>query len=247
MPLGTTQDNFDFHALLHRAVGQEFDLEFDHIGFWELRVAIADSYRAGRVFIAGDAAHSHPPYGGYGINTGFEDARNLGWKLAATLQGWGGDALLDSYDAERRPVFASTARDFIERFIEEDRAFLNAYSPDKDQAEFTPEMERRAISTPPRSTRSSRITRARRWWAATARQVQLAATSSPRGRGTICRRRCWPTGAMCSRRWGVGSLCYPAAAILTRLRRSARPHIQRISRWTWSSMCRAGARAMTPR
>ena len=72
----------------------------------------------GRVFIAGDAAHSHPPYGGYGINSGLEDARNLGWKLAAVLQGWGGEALLDSYDAERRPVFESTMRDFIAKSIE---------------------------------------------------------------------------------------------------------------------------------
>jgi hypothetical protein len=136
VPLGTTRDNFDFRRMLHDAVGQPFDLEFEHVGFWELRVAIANSYRKGRVFIAGDAAHSHPPYGGYGINTGLEDARNLGWKLAATLQGWGGAGLLDSYDAERRPVFASTARDFIERFIEEDRAFLNRYAPERDKAEF---------------------------------------------------------------------------------------------------------------
>ena len=90
VPLGTTKDNFDFRGLLHEAVGDEFDVEFEHIGFWDLRVAIADQYRMGRVFIAGDAAHSHPPYGGYGINTGLEDAANLGWKLAAALQGWAG-------------------------------------------------------------------------------------------------------------------------------------------------------------
>jgi hypothetical protein len=100
---------------------------------------MADSYRAGRVFIAGDAAHSHPPYGGYGINTGLEDARNLGWKLAADLHGWGGAGLLDSYDAERRPVFASTARDFIEKAIENDRAFLAAYDPRRDRTAFEAE------------------------------------------------------------------------------------------------------------
>jgi 2-polyprenyl-6-methoxyphenol hydroxylase-like FAD-dependent oxidoreductase len=94
VPRDATRDNFDFAACLHRAAGAEFDVEFEHIGFWDMRVAIADSYGKGRIFIAGDAAHSHPPYGGYGINTGFEDARNLGWKLAATLQGWGGPALL---------------------------------------------------------------------------------------------------------------------------------------------------------
>ena len=78
------------------------------------------------VFVVGDAAHSHPPYGGYGINTGFEGVRNLGWKLSAVLQGWYGDASLDSYDSERRPVFQSTARDFIEKFIDEDQRFLDS-------------------------------------------------------------------------------------------------------------------------
>jgi len=136
VPPGTTRDNFDFARYLHEAVGAEFDVEFEHIGFWDLRFAIADRYRTGRVFIAGDAAHSHPPYGGYGVNTGFEDARNLGWKLAAALQGWGGEALLDSYDQERRPVFASTARDFIARSIEVDRAFLHAHDPARDRVAF---------------------------------------------------------------------------------------------------------------
>ena len=58
-------------------------------------IAIASRYRQGRVFIAGDAAHSHPPYGGFGLNSGLEDIVNLGWKLAAVLAGWGGDRLLD--------------------------------------------------------------------------------------------------------------------------------------------------------
>jgi 4-hydroxyisophthalate hydroxylase len=136
VPPGTTRDNFDFKNYLHESVGAEFDMEFEYIGFWDLRFAIADSYRKGRVFIAGDAAHSHPPYGGYGVNTGFEDARNLGWKLAATLQGWGGNALLDSYDSERRPVFESTARDFIAKSIENDSAFLHAFDPVQDQPAF---------------------------------------------------------------------------------------------------------------
>jgi 4-hydroxyisophthalate hydroxylase len=135
VPHGTTAEH-DFRSMLHRAVGQEFDLEIDYVGFWDLRVSIAQAYRAGRLFVAGDAAHSHPPYGGYGINTGFEDARNLGWKLAASLQGWGGPQLIDSYDAERRPVFESTARDFIEAFIEQDNDFLQTYHPDQDRAAF---------------------------------------------------------------------------------------------------------------
>lgn len=136
VPTGTHKDDFNFAALLHRAVGQEFAVEFEHIGFWDLRFALADTYRNGRMFIAGDACHSHPPYGGYGVNNGWEDARNLGWKLAATLQGWGGEGLLDSYTLERQPVFGSTARDFIEHSIHRDRDFLAAYDPNVDKAAF---------------------------------------------------------------------------------------------------------------
>lgn len=136
VPPGTTQDNFDFRQYLYAAAGADFDVAFEHIGFWELRFAIADAYRKGRIFIAGDAAHSHPPYGGYGVNMGLEDARNLGWKLAAVLQGWGGHKLLDSYNEERRPVFQSTARDFIEKAIESDRKFLEEFSPERDRHAF---------------------------------------------------------------------------------------------------------------
>lgn len=136
VPAGTTAANGDFATLLHQAVGAPFDIELQHVGFWDLRFAVADSYSSGRVFVAGDAAHSHPPYGGYGINTGFEDAVNLGWKLAAVEAGWGGPALLDSYDAERRPVFESTARDFIARSIADDRDFLDEFDPLRDRDAF---------------------------------------------------------------------------------------------------------------
>jgi 2-polyprenyl-6-methoxyphenol hydroxylase-like FAD-dependent oxidoreductase len=136
VPLGTTRDSMDFAQYLHRAAGAEFDVEFEHIGFWDLRIATAETYRKGRVLIAGDAAHSHPPYGGYGINTGLEDAANLGWKLAAVLQGWAGPGLLNSYSEERRPVFASTARDFIEQSIRVDRDFLRAHDPERDRKAF---------------------------------------------------------------------------------------------------------------
>jgi 2-polyprenyl-6-methoxyphenol hydroxylase-like FAD-dependent oxidoreductase len=144
VPPGTTADNFDFRAFLHEAVGAEFDVEFEHIGFWDLRFAMADAYRAGRMFIAGDAAHSHPPYGGYGVNAGLEDARNLGWKLAAVLQGWGDERLLDSYDAERRPVFKSTIDDFIAKSIENDREFLDSFSPQQDPVAFENALQARA-------------------------------------------------------------------------------------------------------
>ena len=63
---------------------------------------VAEEYRKGRVFIAGDAAHLYTPTGGYGLNTGIDDSSNLAWKLAAVLRGWGGEGLLDSYEYERR-------------------------------------------------------------------------------------------------------------------------------------------------
>ena len=70
---------------------------------WRPNIRLADAFRAGHVFLAGDAAHVHPPTGGQGLNTGVQDAYNLGWKLAAVLRG-APAALLDTYEAERRPV-----------------------------------------------------------------------------------------------------------------------------------------------
>jgi 2-polyprenyl-6-methoxyphenol hydroxylase-like FAD-dependent oxidoreductase len=136
IPMGTTRETLDSAGLLSAAIGADVAFELQHVGFWDLRIAMADAYHAGRIFIAGDAAHSHPPYGGYGINTGFEDAVNLAWKLDAALAGWAGPGLLASYGAERRPVFASTARDFIEAAITSDRDFLAAYDPVRDPAAF---------------------------------------------------------------------------------------------------------------
>ncbi|MEV1011385.1 FAD-dependent monooxygenase [Streptomyces sp. NPDC049881] len=71
---------------------------------WTARMQIVDRMRRGRVFLAGDAAHLNPPFGGHGLNTGIGDAVDLGWKLAAVLAGWGGADVLDSYETERRPV-----------------------------------------------------------------------------------------------------------------------------------------------
>jgi 2-polyprenyl-6-methoxyphenol hydroxylase-like FAD-dependent oxidoreductase len=89
---------------------------------WTARMQIADVMRRGRVFLAGDAAHLNPPFGGHGLNTGIGDAVDLGWKLAATLDGWGGPALLDSYELERRPI--------QERVIREATANMAVTSPE---------------------------------------------------------------------------------------------------------------------
>jgi hypothetical protein len=87
-----------------RAVGREFDFEILSMLPWVRRQLVADSYGTKRVFVAGDAAHLTSPTGGFGMNTGIQDAVNLSWKLAATLQGWGGENLLATYETEQRPV-----------------------------------------------------------------------------------------------------------------------------------------------
>jgi 4-hydroxyisophthalate hydroxylase len=136
VPADTRKDDFDFQGLMERVTGFKFAAEYDHVGFWDLRVAVAERYRVGRVFIAGDAAHSHPPYGGFGLNNGLEDAVNLGWKLAARLKGWGGDALLLSYGVERRPIFNEVAEDFIAARIRHEGELLRRDSPERDLAAF---------------------------------------------------------------------------------------------------------------
>lgn len=84
--------------------GGEFDYELLDVSGWDRRDFVASSYRCGRFFIAGDAAHQCSPTGGLGMATGIEEAVNLAWKLAAVLCGWGGPRLLDTYESERRPV-----------------------------------------------------------------------------------------------------------------------------------------------
>jgi 2-polyprenyl-6-methoxyphenol hydroxylase-like FAD-dependent oxidoreductase len=95
---------FDASRLITGALGRELPVEVVSTDPWTARMELADRCRSGRVFLIGDAAHLNPPFGGHGLNTGIGDAVDLGWKLAATLAGWGGSRLLDSYEAERRPL-----------------------------------------------------------------------------------------------------------------------------------------------
>ena len=109
VPAETSQA--DIHALIHGLVGSEIDVEILGTDPWTARMLLADHYQRGRVFLAGDAAHLNPPWGGHGFNTGIGDAVNIGWKLAAVLDGWGGDSLLVSYEAERRLIAERTIRE----------------------------------------------------------------------------------------------------------------------------------------
>ena len=97
----------NMQAILERRSGRT-DIrlhEPEWSSLWRANIRLVDRYREGRVFLAGDAAHIHSPAGGQGMNTGIQDAHNLGWKLAAVAEG-ASPVLLDSYDAERRPVAA---------------------------------------------------------------------------------------------------------------------------------------------
>ncbi|MEU5218647.1 FAD-dependent monooxygenase [Streptomyces sp. NPDC020807] len=90
--------------VVRRAVAVDVPVEVLSDGIWHLTHRVASRYRAGRVLLAGDAAHTLSPSGGLGLATGIGDAADLGWKLAAELAGWGGAGLLDTYEGERRPV-----------------------------------------------------------------------------------------------------------------------------------------------
>ena len=98
-------DGRDWPALLRTALGVPApDLEVLSVLPWQAEMRVADRYTGGRVHLAGDAAHVMPPFAASGANTGIADVHNLGWKLAAVLRGDATPALLDSYDAERRPA-----------------------------------------------------------------------------------------------------------------------------------------------
>ena len=87
------------------SVGYDIPVEFISHGTWTAGQAfVAERFGAGRAWMAGDAVHLFTPTGGFGMNTGIDDAANLGWKLAAMVQGWGGPQLLPSYEAERQPI-----------------------------------------------------------------------------------------------------------------------------------------------
>ena len=102
---GNAEDDDAVRAFVDDCVGEQVDTEILGGLDWVNGLAlVADSYGRGRVLICGDAAHLFTPIGGFGMNTGIEDAANLAWKLAATVQGWAGPYLVDSYGTERRPA-----------------------------------------------------------------------------------------------------------------------------------------------
>lgn len=95
--------------ILERAIGFDAKPEIKSVAPWVVTAQIAERYREGRVLLAGDAAHRFPPTGGYGMNTGLQDAHNLAWKLAAVIDGRAPESLIDSYDEERKPIAKSNS------------------------------------------------------------------------------------------------------------------------------------------
>ena len=138
-PARDTAD-LDAREVLTRAVGRPFEFELLGTQHWHHHQSVARRWRAGNVFLAGDAAHLFVPTGGVGMNTGIGDAVDLGWKLDATLKGWGGAQLLASYEEERKPVAVRNSvisannsdkidmvMDEIEAIIEEESAAGDAH------------------------------------------------------------------------------------------------------------------------
>jgi 2-polyprenyl-6-methoxyphenol hydroxylase-like FAD-dependent oxidoreductase len=112
----TKQQPEQLARLVRGCLGADVAYTIEGISTWDRKMTVADRFRDGRVFLAGDAAHAHPPNGGLGMNTGIPDAWDLGWKLGAVLDGWGGPALLDSYDIERRPICHRAAEESLRNF-----------------------------------------------------------------------------------------------------------------------------------
>jgi 2-polyprenyl-6-methoxyphenol hydroxylase-like FAD-dependent oxidoreductase len=117
LPDGVAVAAIDPADLIRRSTGLR-DLAIEIVGtdLWLAHRLMADKYSQGRVFLAGDACHLHPPFGGFGMNMGIGDAVDLGWKMAARLAGWGGNDLLASYELERRGVHERTIHEAVQNF-----------------------------------------------------------------------------------------------------------------------------------
>ncbi|GGC61186.1 FAD-dependent monooxygenase [Chelatococcus reniformis] len=107
-PRPWTDEEFIEIARAHAGI-PDLDVTLINRSTWRVSMQVAETFRKGRVFIVGDAAHRFPPTGGFGLNSGVQDAHNLAWKLAFVLRGYADDKLLDSYSTERRPVAQSNA------------------------------------------------------------------------------------------------------------------------------------------
>ena len=107
---GEAYEDLDTDACMQELIGDDFEFETIAVEDWVARRLVAERYRVGNVFVAGDAAHIWIPFAGFGMNAGIEEAAHLGWMLAGVLKGWASDAILDCYDVERRPIGEKVSR-----------------------------------------------------------------------------------------------------------------------------------------
>ena len=126
VPEGTTISPSDAEALIRKRTGIDIPIEIISADTWVANDLLADFYAKGRMFLVGDACHLHPPAGGFGMNMGVGDGVDLGWKIAATLQGWGGADLLATYQTERRPIHRAVIDEAISSFA----SYLAAIPPE---------------------------------------------------------------------------------------------------------------------
>ncbi len=144
LPNDTDPATIDPVDLIRRGTGLR-DLAVEIIGtdLWVAHRLVADRYARDRVYLAGDACHLHPPFGGFGMNMGIGDAVDLGWKMAAQLAGWGGDDLLASYETERRPVHERTIAEAVQNFGQTGSQILR---PDLEAPGVVGEATRREVA-----------------------------------------------------------------------------------------------------
>jgi hypothetical protein len=135
-------NSIDCEAYLRRALGRHIDVEWAGVSVWTRRGVVAERYSQGPVHLLGDAVHQLSPTGALGMNTGIADAVDLAWKLAAVLEGWGGESLLASYDAERRPIGARNVR-LATGFFENHRLFERGVEAIEDATPEGDEIRRR--------------------------------------------------------------------------------------------------------
>ena len=120
--------------LVRKAVGvPDLPVELLGVSFWKCSAMVADAFRKGRMFLAGDAAHETTPSGGFGLNIGVQDTQNLAWKLAAVIKGHADASLLDTYDAERRPYATEVVR----------TTYLNMSSLNRKERQTAPQLPRK--------------------------------------------------------------------------------------------------------
>lgn len=140
VPPDTGFEDIDPRKLVTDLMGRDFEFEVLVANPVTLNYQVAHQYRVGNTFLVGDAAHQFVPTGGYGMNTGVPEASNLSWKLAAALQGWGGDDLLASYHDERQPV-AHISKATSERHLGIRAAIYRLYQDAGDIGGDSPEHE----------------------------------------------------------------------------------------------------------